>query len=140
LILEALRRGETLTALEALDRFGCNRLAARIRDIRDEIEVDGSTESVESKRIETASGAHVAQYRLVRVEPVEPLLFEVPKLRVQPLPERWTTECGSPVGRWTIEGSTRRVLVVRPCDEIEATAVLEAIVSADLRREGVRQL
>ena len=33
-ILEALRRGDTLTALDALDRFGCFRLGARIWDLK----------------------------------------------------------------------------------------------------------
>lgn len=34
LILDALRSGRRLTALEALDEFGCFRLAARIHDLR----------------------------------------------------------------------------------------------------------
>ncbi len=34
LILEALKSGRQLTALEALDEFGCFRLAARIHDLR----------------------------------------------------------------------------------------------------------
>jgi hypothetical protein len=33
-ILQALLRGESITALEALERFGVGRLAARIADIR----------------------------------------------------------------------------------------------------------
>lgn len=33
-IFEALQRGETLTPYEALRRFGCMRLAARINDLR----------------------------------------------------------------------------------------------------------
>jgi hypothetical protein len=33
-ILQALRRGESITALEAIERFGSARLAARIADIR----------------------------------------------------------------------------------------------------------
>jgi hypothetical protein len=36
LILDALQRGEKLTALEALEAFNCLRLAARIRDLRDD--------------------------------------------------------------------------------------------------------
>jgi len=35
-IREALLRGEKITALEALERWGCLRLAARIRDLKDE--------------------------------------------------------------------------------------------------------
>ncbi len=34
LILAALRRGERLTPLDALRRFGCFRLAARVDDLR----------------------------------------------------------------------------------------------------------
>lgn len=33
-ILGALRRGERLTAMVALDRYGCLRLAARVYDLR----------------------------------------------------------------------------------------------------------
>lgn len=33
-IFEHLKKGGTLTPLEALDRFGCFRLASRINDIR----------------------------------------------------------------------------------------------------------
>jgi hypothetical protein len=35
LILSALRRGEKLTPITALKRYGCFRLAARIQDLRD---------------------------------------------------------------------------------------------------------
>lgn len=34
-ILDYLRAGRSLTAIEALSRFGCFRLAARIKDLRD---------------------------------------------------------------------------------------------------------
>ena len=34
-ILSALKRGEKLTPLQALKRYGCMRLAARIKDLRD---------------------------------------------------------------------------------------------------------
>ena len=33
-ILDALKRGEALTPLDALDRFGCFRLGARIWDLK----------------------------------------------------------------------------------------------------------
>ena len=36
LIKQALERGETLTPLDALDRFGCFRLGARIYDLKKE--------------------------------------------------------------------------------------------------------
>lgn len=35
MILEALQAGEAITAIDALNRFRCFRLAARIRDLRD---------------------------------------------------------------------------------------------------------
>lgn len=35
MILEALQRGETITPLDALRRFGCFRLGARIYDLKD---------------------------------------------------------------------------------------------------------
>ena len=35
-ILEFLQKGCTLTPLEALEMFGCFRLAARIRDLREQ--------------------------------------------------------------------------------------------------------
>lgn len=34
LILDALKRGERITPLDALDRFGCLRLSGRICDLR----------------------------------------------------------------------------------------------------------
>jgi hypothetical protein len=69
LVWEALQRGEGLTAMDALVRFGCNRLAARIRDIREKVgDVwDVNTETyriVESHMIEVAGGKRVGQYRL----------------------------------------------------------------------------
>jgi hypothetical protein len=69
MIWEALLRGEGLTALEALQRFGCGRLAARIRDIRDAVhdrwdENSQSYQIVESTMVTLAEGKRVAQYRL----------------------------------------------------------------------------
>lgn len=57
-IAEHLGKGLTLTALEALNLFGCFRLASRIHDLR----VAGYNIIVE--RIKTASGKTVAQYRM----------------------------------------------------------------------------
>lgn len=57
LILDALKRGP-LTPLEALERFGCFRLAARVRDLRER----GHAIAVE--RHELANGKKVARYRL----------------------------------------------------------------------------
>ncbi len=58
-ILAALKRGP-LTPLEALERFGCFRLAARCHELRQQ----GHVIAVE--KIRTGSGKHVAQYRLAR--------------------------------------------------------------------------
>lgn len=35
-LLDAMRRGESVTQLDAWARFGSSRLAARVRDLRDE--------------------------------------------------------------------------------------------------------
>ena len=57
MILDALQAGEHLTAIDALSRFGCFRLGARIWEIRNELGVD-----VKMKLVETGNGAHVAEY------------------------------------------------------------------------------
>jgi hypothetical protein len=56
-IREALLRGEELTPIEALRRFGCLRLAARVSDLRR----DGL--QIESETVE-ANGKRFARYRL----------------------------------------------------------------------------
>ena len=55
-ILAHLRAGNRLTALEALDAFGCFRLAARIHELRRE------GWKVQERTVETASGKRVAEY------------------------------------------------------------------------------
>ena len=57
-ILSALLAGESLTSLDALERFGCARLASRISDLKQR------GYPISSKLVETASGKRVAQYRL----------------------------------------------------------------------------
>ena len=57
-ILNHLRAGKHLTALEALQRFGCLRLAARIKDLKD----DGH--SIDSQMVELPNGKKVASYRM----------------------------------------------------------------------------
>jgi hypothetical protein len=57
-ILTHLRSGKTITALEALNRFSCLRLAARVRDLR----ADGH--DIRSQMVKLASGKKVASYRL----------------------------------------------------------------------------
>ena len=56
-ILSHLSRRKSLTALQALERFGCFRLAARIYDLRE------GGYRIESRVIE-ASGKRIAQYYL----------------------------------------------------------------------------
>ena len=55
-ILEALQRGQVLTPLDALDRFGCFRLAARIADLR----LQGHV--IQSERRDLPNGKHIAAY------------------------------------------------------------------------------
>ena len=59
-ILAHLKRGRTLTPLEALDKFGCFRLSARIHDLR----MQGHPVEVTMKRVK--SGKRVAEYRLAQ--------------------------------------------------------------------------
>lgn len=57
-IAEHLGKGLTLTSLEALNLFGCFRLASRIHDLR----VEGY--NIIMERIKTSNGKTVAQYRM----------------------------------------------------------------------------
>jgi len=56
-IIEHLEQHQSITALEALNRFGCLRLAARVSDIRKE------GYNVQSQRV-VRNGKHVACYSL----------------------------------------------------------------------------
>lgn len=58
-IKAALLRGEVLTPMDALNRFGCFRLGARIADLRGE----GMLIANEWKTL--ANGKRVAAYRLI---------------------------------------------------------------------------
>lgn len=57
-ILAALKRGRALTPLEALNEFGCFRLAARV----DELRQQGHAIAVE--RLKLPTGKRIAQYRM----------------------------------------------------------------------------
>lgn len=57
-ILAHLKAGESITPLQALEKFGCMRLAARIANLRDDGHVI-ATEKV------THNGKTFARYRLV---------------------------------------------------------------------------
>lgn len=58
-ILEHLESGETITAIEALNKFGCFRLAARIKNLRDSGCVINTVYVVEN-------GKSFAQYNLTK--------------------------------------------------------------------------
>ena len=60
-ILAHLLQGKTITPIEALDRFGCFRLGARIYDLKRR----GFVISASTIR-DKASGKHYAEYRLAR--------------------------------------------------------------------------
>lgn len=57
LILKHLKSGKKLTAMQALDKFGCFRLAARVRDLKD-IGLDVKKTTIEK------NGKKFAQYYL----------------------------------------------------------------------------
>lgn len=57
-ILAYLRAGNRITALDALERFGCFRLAARIHELRRE------GWNVQERTVETRGGKRVAEYSL----------------------------------------------------------------------------
>ena len=58
-ILAALKRGERITALDALMRFECLRLAGRVHELR----ADGY--AIETEIIDV-NGKRIARYRLAR--------------------------------------------------------------------------
>ena len=58
-ILQHLKRGRKITPLDALNKFGCFRLAARISDLRNQGHVI-STENV------TKEGKTFASYKMVK--------------------------------------------------------------------------
>lgn len=57
-ILRWLRRGQGLTPLEALQQFGCSRLAARIADLKE------AGHPIVSELITLPNGKRVARYTL----------------------------------------------------------------------------
>ena len=57
-IAEHLHKGLTLTSLEALNLFGCMRLASRIHDLRER------GENIIVEKVKLANGKSVAQYKL----------------------------------------------------------------------------
>lgn len=57
-ILAHLKKGLTITSLEALQMFGCMRLASRISDLRKR------GENIVVEKVKLANGKSVAQYHL----------------------------------------------------------------------------
>lgn len=57
-VRSALERGDSLTALEAWERFGVLHLASSIRRLRE------MGCAINSERIKTASGKHIARYSM----------------------------------------------------------------------------
>jgi predicted amidohydrolase len=57
-ILAALRGGERLTQLDAISRFGCTRLAARIHELREQ------GYAVQTRTIKTRTGKRIAEYSM----------------------------------------------------------------------------
>ena len=55
-ILEYLRQGNSLTALDALDKFGCFRLASRISGLKQ------MGYHIQSETIQTDTGKHIKKY------------------------------------------------------------------------------
>lgn len=71
-----LEEGHTLTSREALDRFGCARLGARIYDLRQDLELEHSEAVIQSKLIpvKTRFGVktEVSQYWMEPGRPERP--------------------------------------------------------------------
>jgi len=59
-ILAHLRQHRTITALEALDQYQCFRLAARIKDLREE------GHEIHTERVHIAAKKTIAEYTLIK--------------------------------------------------------------------------
>lgn len=59
MILEYLKQGNSITPLEALHKFGCLRLGARIYDLKH------LGHDIETQLSEVEGGKHIAEYRLI---------------------------------------------------------------------------
>lgn len=60
MILADLTKGRKITALDALTKYGCMRLGARIEELRK------AGHKIITQRITTETGKHVARYELVQ--------------------------------------------------------------------------
>lgn len=59
-ILAWLEKGKTITQLEALNMFGCLRLASRVHDLRER------GYNIKAEKVTTNTGKIVCQYSLVK--------------------------------------------------------------------------
>lgn len=57
-ILAHLQQGNTITGIEALNDFGCFRLPARIKELKDQ------GHKITSEMIKLPNGKHIARYKL----------------------------------------------------------------------------
>lgn len=64
-ILDYLKNGNSITAIEALEMFGCFRLSARIGEIK--WQLIGTGKKIEKQMIKVNSGKRVAKYFLIGV-------------------------------------------------------------------------
>ena len=63
MILAYLEKGNTITSLEALNKFRCMRLASRIHDLREKLLETGSDMVIVSERIKVGE-KYVARYKM----------------------------------------------------------------------------
>ena len=68
-ILAWLQSGNTITAIEALEKFGCFRLASRINDLK-----NGGY--IINRRSIIKNGKRVAQYYIADASEIEDVIFE----------------------------------------------------------------
>ena len=57
-ILAHLKEGNTITQIDALNKFGCFRLGSRINDLRNR------GHNIECQTVKTKTGKRIGQYRL----------------------------------------------------------------------------
>ena len=60
IIISAYTGNDSIEAFEALELYGCFRLAARIKDLRDE------GHDIHTERVEVATGKRIAEYTLIK--------------------------------------------------------------------------
>ncbi len=71
MVLEALQRGDQLTSLDAMQRFGITRLASVVHRLRREHEIDGPLVEVPNRY---GKSCYVSRYRYIRK--LRPMLLD----------------------------------------------------------------